>query len=339
MILWIVAGVVALLVIVIVLSRVSFGKTARGMAVYGKADALRALLKQDPKAATEPTETNEQPIHAAAGNGHADVIDVLLAHGASPNARCDGGGTPLTMAAFFGNVEAVKRLLAGGADLDDCDDTGMTALLATISKGNLAMVQVLLDAGAQLDLKDGAGRSALDAAEMFGHAEIAKLLKARGARHGSEVRMRDLKPPKSAGGMHRVPEVLGLPTDSPALQKAKAEAQATLGQLRELFAKQVRVGVKGALNPAAPAEKTWMGVTQLDAATARGFLMSNPLQSNDKPGAAVELPLAQVEDWIAELPDGSLRGGYGLKVMFEYAREEYGALPESYTGVASKLTP
>lgn len=335
---WVVAAVVALLVIAFIASRVAFGKTARGMAVYGKAEALRALLARDPKAASEPNEVNEQPIHAAAAHGHAEVIGVLVEHGASPNARCDSGGTPLIMAAFFGSVAAVKKLLAAGADVDDCDDTGMTALLAVVARGNAELVQVLLDAGAQMDLKDAAGRSALDVARQFNQPEIEKLLAARGARSGEQVRMKDLKPPKSAGGTHRVPEVLGLPTDSPALQKAMADAQASLPELKELFAKQARVAVKGPLNPAQPAEKMWMSVTQLDR-VARGFLISNPLQSNDKPGAPVELPLAQIEDWLAELPDGSLRGGHGLKVMFAHARDEYGALPASYTSLVDRLPP
>jgi len=336
---WIVAGVVALLIVLVVAARLSFGRTARGMASYGKAEALRELLAKQPGGATEADENGEQPIHAAAGRGHADVIDVLLAHGASANARCTGGGTPLTMAVFFGNAAATQRLLAGGADPDDCDDTGMTALHAAVAKGNAELAGVLLDAGAQADLKDAAGRTALDVAEQLSQPELAKLLTARGARRGSQVRMRELKPPKSAGGMHRVPEVLGLPTDSPALQKAKAEAQASLPQLRELFGQKLKTAVKGPVDPRQPDEKMWMGVNVLSDTAAFGFLMSNPLQSGEKPGAAAQLALPQIEDWLVELPDGRLRGGYGLKVLFEHAREEYGALPASYTDVAGKLTP
>lgn len=338
--LWVVLGVVAGgLAALIIRSRIVFGRTVRGMAAFGKVDALRAALEQEPARASELDENGETPLFAAAARGHVEIIELLLQHGASPNARCEGGGTPLLMAAAFGNTAAVQRLVAGGADVDDCDDQGVTATHFAINREHAEVVRLLLDLGAQPDLKDAAGRTALDVAHELQRGELVKLLESRGARSGSQVKMRDLKPPKSAGGMHRVPMALGLPFDHPAMAEAKQKARAAVPELRRLFAENMKIAVKGPLDPRNAEEKLWMGVNALDERKARGVMISSPIQSNRQEGGPAELPLDQLEDWLAELPDGTYRGGFGLKVLFAHAKDEYGALPALYTDVAAKLPP
>jgi hypothetical protein len=44
--------------------------------------------------------------------------------------------------------------------------------------------------------------------------------------------------------------------------------------------------------------------------------------------AELERPLSDLEDWQVELPDGRIRGGYTIKVMFKRAREQCEAFPE-----------
>ncbi len=336
--LWVVLGVVAGgLAALIIRSRIVFGRTARGMAAFGKVDALRALLEKEPERASELDDNGETPVFAAAARGHVEIVELLLRHGASPNARCEGGGTPLLMAAAFGNAAVVQRLVAGGADVDDCDDQGVTAMHFAINREHADVVRLLLDLGAQPDLKDAAGRTALDVAHEFERRELVTLLEARGARRGAQVKMRDLKPPKAAGGVHRVPMALGVPVDHPAMNEAKAKARAAIPELRRLFAENVKVAVKGPLDASNPEEKLWLGVNALDERKALGVMISSPIQSLRQEGAPAELPLEQLEDWLAELPDGSYRGGFGLKVLFAHAQDEYGALPAAYTDVAAKL--
>jgi ankyrin repeat protein len=49
-------------------------------------------------------------LHAAAENGHLDVIKLLLEHGARVEARLDNGETPLDLAIAAGKEEAARLL-------------------------------------------------------------------------------------------------------------------------------------------------------------------------------------------------------------------------------------
>ena len=55
----------------------------------------------------------------AAAEGHAAVIDALVARGANVDARSNGGFTPLLFAAREGRIAAVEALLKAGADMND----------------------------------------------------------------------------------------------------------------------------------------------------------------------------------------------------------------------------
>ncbi|MFQ5381496.1 MAG: ankyrin repeat domain-containing protein, partial [Dehalococcoidia bacterium] len=64
--------------------------------------------------------------HAASG-GHADIVRLLLKHGASPETS-NGANTALMIASRFGHVEVVKALIEGGVNVGFADRDGYTAL-------------------------------------------------------------------------------------------------------------------------------------------------------------------------------------------------------------------
>ncbi|MEU4681846.1 ankyrin repeat domain-containing protein [Streptomyces xinghaiensis] len=67
------------------------------------------------------------PLYAASVQGAADIVRLLLAAGASPDAESRGPGsegTPLCAAACWGHAEAVRELLAYGADPNLREDHG-----------------------------------------------------------------------------------------------------------------------------------------------------------------------------------------------------------------------
>ena len=86
-------------------------------------------------------------LHAAAQNGHAEMLKALAALGADKEARDAVGGRPLHAAAFYGHVEAVRALLQLGADLDAKTASGHTAHMLCIQAGH-SQVALLLEAAA-----------------------------------------------------------------------------------------------------------------------------------------------------------------------------------------------
>ena len=149
------------------------------------------------------------------------MIDILLAAGANPNAQLklfppyrslrmdrgadailDIGTTPLLRAARGADVASIERLLARGALVDLPQLTGITPLMAAVGAGAnaidtrgkfrteieaLATAEALLAAGAGTHVRDERGRTALHYAAAVGYADVAKLL----AEHGADLTAAD----------------------------------------------------------------------------------------------------------------------------------------------------
>ncbi|MFJ4711537.1 ankyrin repeat domain-containing protein [Streptomyces sp. NPDC088785] len=103
-----------------------------GAILAGDAGRVRAVLRRGASPA-RPFGAGTTPLYLAAVQGEAEVVRVLLAAGAAPDAESAGPGsegTPLCAAACWGHTEAVRHLLAHGADpaLREDRGTGLTPL-------------------------------------------------------------------------------------------------------------------------------------------------------------------------------------------------------------------
>ncbi|MBT2407142.1 MULTISPECIES: ankyrin repeat domain-containing protein [unclassified Streptomyces] len=124
----------------------------------GSAGEVAALLR----AGAAPGGTDEEGttgLYTAAVHGAADVVRLLLAHGADPDAESGGptDGTPLCAAACWGHAEAVRELVAGGADPELREDggTGMTPLEWARRGGHDEVVRRLRAGGGAAPAADG----------------------------------------------------------------------------------------------------------------------------------------------------------------------------------------
>jgi Ankyrin repeats (3 copies) len=150
-----------------------------GTAARGAAGLLALLLLAS---AADAQDDSAGRLAAAAARGDAPFVSVLLRSGADPNARDDSGRPALLLAAASGSDTAVAALLRGGADPDRGDAGGWTALHQAAQAGDVASAKRLLDGGASLDRRARWRGTPLDVAEVEGRADLAALLRKRGAR-------------------------------------------------------------------------------------------------------------------------------------------------------------
>jgi ankyrin repeat protein len=122
----------------------------------------------------------------------ADIVKLLLEHGADPNVRGMGGKTPLMIATSWANVRAAAYLLDHKADVNAKDDYGDTALINSVTMSRSPLVRLLLEHGADVHVRNQYGRTVLLLAMPYGDypgtdlASLKMLLDA-----GAEVNARD----------------------------------------------------------------------------------------------------------------------------------------------------
>ena len=107
-------------------------------------------------------EYGNTPLILSSGNGHADVVTVLVKEGADVNVKNGLGATALHWACTYGNIKVVRILI---------DDTptepslridkdaqnfiyGKTALMNAVTYNHREIVKFLIESGADKELKD-----------------------------------------------------------------------------------------------------------------------------------------------------------------------------------------
>jgi cytohesin len=124
-----------------------------------------------------PAPPGSSPFHIAASVSNLDLIRLLEAHGANPNALSQEGHSPFTVAVKSGNLDLVKEIVAHGADLSaryDPDDMvsdpvesiarprkGQTVMHVAVVAGQAPVIQYLYSIGVPLGLKNEANETPL----------------------------------------------------------------------------------------------------------------------------------------------------------------------------------
>lgn len=92
-----------------------------------------------------PREIYPSPLWIAAEEGDADIVDVLLAHGAKLYEFDDSCGDPLRVASEKGNLAVVEKLVLAGFDVDHPGGRFGTALYAACFWRQLDVARFLLE--------------------------------------------------------------------------------------------------------------------------------------------------------------------------------------------------
>ncbi|KAL2833213.1 ankyrin repeat-containing domain protein [Aspergillus pseudoustus] len=159
-------------------------RTALCIACYkGNANLVRILLTHGANVHGAP-QPGQTPLGIAATRGHAEILCLLLAHGAGVNSITGPPHlhyTALLNASRACHSRIVELLLAHGASISHADYYGHTALSHAATCGDVGTIQALVAAGAEVDAPDYKGRTPLSWAVTESHPEAAQTLIQAGA--------------------------------------------------------------------------------------------------------------------------------------------------------------
>jgi ankyrin repeat protein len=115
---------------------------------------------------TRDEKSGEAALHIVTKGRDLGWMNFLLARGAKPDQRDNGGNSALLLATQLGFVEGAQLLIKNRASVDLPNSAGETPLIRAVQLRNSAMVQLLMAAGANPKRADTiAGLSARDYAE------------------------------------------------------------------------------------------------------------------------------------------------------------------------------
>ena len=170
----------------------------------GATGAVNSLLSADARVNEVEGSRGQTALMWAAAQGHHEVVEALLLHGADVSARSKirrrlmhaastnasqydqgviwnrGGFTPLLFTARHGHISSALLLLSAGAVIDQPAPTGASPLVIATHSGQSEFAAYLLEAGADPNSM-GAGYSPLHAAILRGDGDLVKKLLAYGA--------------------------------------------------------------------------------------------------------------------------------------------------------------
>ena len=120
-------------------------------------------------------------LHYAAEWSLKSAIHMLIAKGASPEAKNANGETPMFNAAKNDNAEIIEQLYKNGCKVNVRDNLGSTPLHTAIRWMNKNSAEKLIMLGADINAQNVSGKSPLAEAVLAGKTDLAKLLLYNGA--------------------------------------------------------------------------------------------------------------------------------------------------------------
>jgi ankyrin repeat protein len=144
----------------------------------GHLDRVKQLLAGDHDLVNRDSADGFGGLGLAVFFDHLEIARLLVAAGADVNRPSNNSirVAPLHSAIASGNVELLDLLLSHGAKPDAVEFLEATPLHSAAARGSRVMVEKLLAAGADPSRKTKDGKTAADLAKQYDHPEIADLL-------------------------------------------------------------------------------------------------------------------------------------------------------------------
>jgi ankyrin repeat protein len=150
-------------------------------ATLGDVPRLHALLANDPGLAKSFSSDGFTALQLAAFFGQPASVEALLQYAPDVNAVSHNPMkvAVINAAAASRNLEIVKLVLAAGANPNAQQQAGYAALHEAAANNNVELAKALLNAGADPGVRTDAGLTAADMAKDKDHTEITEMLQAR----------------------------------------------------------------------------------------------------------------------------------------------------------------
>lgn len=121
------------------------------------------------------------PLQEACIAQKADLVELLVSHGADVNRKSAYSTTALMSASARGCVRCVEILLEAGVNLDDADDVGTTALIFAVMNDKFIAAEALLRGGSNPNIAMKNGTTPLMVAIKHESVSTVQLLVSNGA--------------------------------------------------------------------------------------------------------------------------------------------------------------
>ncbi|KAK4462961.1 hypothetical protein QBC42DRAFT_285970 [Cladorrhinum samala] len=148
----------------------------------GRVSLARKLIERGAKVNREANSHNGGALQTSAVKGDYQMVELLLNHGADPNAALSGSqrATALQFAAIEGHLRIVHKLLSSGADVNQAGTLyrGRTAVEGAAEHGRLEILDLLLRQGGKIKCswEGNTHTHTVWLAKKGGHTAAARLL-------------------------------------------------------------------------------------------------------------------------------------------------------------------
>ncbi|XP_046548425.1 protein fem-1 homolog B-like [Haliotis rubra] len=141
----------------------------------GHLDVVKYIVSQNKVDINSRGSRKKTPVMVAAAEGHKDVVEFLVNHGADLSLVYSSGSSTLHIASLGGHLEVVKYSVSENkVDINSRGWRMKTPVMVAAEMGKKDVVEFLVEHGADLSLVYDGGSSTLHLASAEGHLEVVK---------------------------------------------------------------------------------------------------------------------------------------------------------------------